>query len=62
MYVIKRIEDGKHVAKFGSSSSYTNDRSQAAEFSSIEEAEAQRCGNESIYQSFRETLVRSGDL
>lgn len=60
MFVIKRVEDGKYVAKSSSFHSYTNDRSQAAEYKTVEEAEKQRCGNESIYQSFHEKLVRCG--
>lgn len=62
MFVIKRNRDGKYVARSGSVSSYTNDRSQAVEYSTIEEADDERCGNESIYYSCRETLIKEGQL
>lgn len=46
MYVIKRIEDGKFVAKVGSKSSYTNALQNARKFATREAAEADCCGNE----------------
>jgi len=60
-YVLKRNEDGMYVSRPGSLSSYTNDRGQAAEYDSLEEAQRNACGNESIFESFgRETLVSGG--
>jgi len=48
MYVLKRIEDGKFVSKPGSKWSYTFDLKKARIFSSKENAERDKCGNEIV--------------
>ncbi len=46
--VLKRIEDGKYVTPPGSARSYTDRLQHARVYSSPEEAERERCGNETI--------------
>ena len=46
-YVLKRHEDDKYVAKPGSEKSYTRSLQAAQKFDSKEQADAQKCGNES---------------
>jgi hypothetical protein len=50
-YVIKRNEDGAYVAPRGSASSYTKQLQNARTFSTREEAERERCGNETIHHA-----------
>jgi len=58
MYVLKRLSDGKYVAKSGSQRSYTNDRNKAAEYCTVDEARRHACiDSEGIYQSTRDELV-----
>lgn len=46
MYVLKRNEDGKYVAKPGMHNSYTNRLENAQLFDTQEQAEGSACGNE----------------
>lgn len=58
MFVIKRLSDGKYVARSGSPRSYINDRNQAEEYCTIDEARRNACvDSEGIYQSSRDELV-----
>jgi hypothetical protein len=62
MYILRRLGDGKYVAKRGLGEAYTEERGLAAEFRTEEEAEKSRCGNESIYWSgCEERLVKKGE-
>ena len=45
-YVLRRIEDGKYVARPGAEHSYVRDIHNARAFDSRESAEANACGNE----------------
>lgn len=47
-YVIQRNEDGKYVAPPGREHSYTNKLQNARVFNAREDAERERCGNETI--------------
>jgi hypothetical protein len=49
MYVIKRTADGMYVARPGSLRSYTNNRQEAHQFLTSQEAQRQACDNESIW-------------
>ena len=46
MYVLRRNEDGKYVAKPGMHNSYTNRLELAQVFDTKEKAEGSACGNE----------------
>ena len=48
MYVLKRIEDGKFVAKHGHKVSYTLNICAVRIFKDKKEAEKEKCGNEII--------------
>lgn len=48
MYVIKRNEDGKYVARPGSKRSYTRYLQCARVFTSRDAAEGECCGNEHV--------------
>lgn len=50
-YRLRRIEDGKYVARAGSPKSYTASKSAARAFKTKEEAERERCGNERIEEN-----------
>ena len=49
MYAIRRVEDGKYVAKDGMKSSYTFDIRAVRTFHTLEDAERELCvGNEYV--------------
>ncbi len=48
MYLLKRIEDGRFVAKSGRENSYTRNINDVKIFPTREAAERNRCGNEII--------------
>jgi hypothetical protein len=48
VFVIQRCDDGSYVARPGSVHSYTKKLQDARVFSSREDAERERCGNETI--------------
>lgn len=48
MYLLKRIEDGRFVAKGGREASYTRNIEAVKIFTTREAAEKERCGNEVI--------------
>lgn len=48
MYVIKRLSDGKYVARSGSEHSYTSNLQHAQVYMTLEEARRNVCGNETI--------------
>lgn len=58
-YTIKRTKDGMYVAKPGSERSYTNDRNQAHEFATAQEAQGEACleGESIWYDSGAPRLV-----
>ena len=47
-YVIKKTETGEFVARFGAEHSYTKRLQDAQTFSTQEQAEPHRCGNEVV--------------
>lgn len=48
MYVIQNCDDAKFVARPGSQHSYTNRLQDARVFQTRDDAERERCGNETI--------------
>ncbi len=60
MFVLKRVEDGKYVARPGSEHSYTKRLEKARVFEDRASAEADACGNERVY-SVREVLTGASD-
>ena len=48
MFVIRRVEDGKYVARFGSDRSYTVMLQKAQTFSTKDVAASHACGNEYV--------------
>lgn len=53
-YVIRRNEDGAYVTPPGSQHSYTKDLRKARLFNTREEAERDKCGNETIASALGE--------
>ena len=49
-FLLKRQEDGKYVAYPGAAHSYVRDARDARRFQTREQAEANRCGNESVVE------------
>jgi hypothetical protein len=56
MYVLKRISDGKYVAKPGRKHSYTTSLECAQLFQTVYDAERSRCIENEIYVSLNEIL------
>lgn len=50
MYVLRRSDDGAFVARLGLKSSYTKNLIDARKFATCEQAESERCGNETIVE------------